>query len=319
MPARVPADRNQPLAAAAPAPAEPARVPIAQISRGSSIEGRLLFVKDGNLWTWENGGAFERSGGGTWRQPRWAPDGSKFAFVYRGTSFSDLFVTRPDGSDQTRLTASQSQILDENRWNFRPTWSPDGRRIAFVSDRPSPAQASIFPNLWIMNADGSGARPVATPGVQQEVVDELSWSPDGTRLAAAIIAGPGTQQIAVVPVGTSGAARLITAHANGALDPAWAPAGGWIAYAAREGRDVDVYAAREDGSGPVRLTTTGLARAPAWSPDGRRLAYLSAETGAFEVWVADVQATGSSIELRNPRQLTRDLGLDAPSGISWGR
>lgn len=307
-----PASDASPGGAAAP----PLLASAAGLAQGAVPTGRILFVKDGNLWAWQNGSAGEVAVGATWRQPRWAPDGSRFAYVYQGANFSDIFVGDRDGTDQTRLTQAQQPIIEDNDWNFRPTWSPDGRRIAFVSDA-----ASFNPTLWVMAADGSGRRAIPTPGLAQEAVDQLSWSPDGATLAISLFFGPEPSQIALVPVEPASReqARILTNHPAGALDPAWSPDGAWIAYAAREAQGTDIFVMRADGSAVQQLTRLGTVRFPAWSPDGSSLAYLSAQTNAFEVWVVDVVTTSDgAIEARNPRQLTRDLSVDAASGISWG-
>jgi TolB protein len=108
---------------------------------------------------------------------------------------------------------------------------------------------------------------------------------------------------------------------GGALDPAWTPDGSWVAFAGREGYGSDIYAVQPEGSSFTRLTNEGmLARSPAWSPDGRHLAYLSNKTGYFELWVVDVEGDASGgLVASKPRQLTRDVHVDAASGLSWGR
>src|ERR687885_2671142 len=165
----------------------------------SSLPGRLLFVKDGDLWVLEGGTPRQLATGGTWSQPTWSPDGASLAYVYRGTNFSDIFVTDARGEGQTRLTTSQSSILDDNDWNFRPAWSPDGTQIAFVSDRKT-----AYPTLWLMDAeDGSRLRSVPTPGVNGESLDAISWAPDGERVAVTLFGGSGRSQVAIVPVDTS--------------------------------------------------------------------------------------------------------------------
>src|SRR5712692_7943590 len=176
----------------------------------AALPGRILFVKDGDLWVQDASGARQLATGGTFSQPTWSPDGTGLAYVYRGTNFADIFVTDDHGQNQVRLTNSASTILDNTDWNFRPTWSPDGKLIAFVSDR-----ASTFPTLWLMNAaDGTGRHVLATPGLQEEAVDAVSWSPDGTQLAVTLFNQPGPTQIALVPLGATGrqTGRLLTSQ-----------------------------------------------------------------------------------------------------------
>lgn len=283
--------------------------------------GRMLFVKDGDLWILDQSGARPLATGGTFSQPSWAPDGSGLAYVYRGTNFADIFVTDDQGQNQKRLTNSQSTVLNDNDWNLRPAWSPDGTQIAYVSDK-----SSTFPVLWAMSAiDGTGRHAMATPGLQQvEAYDALAWSPDGAQLALTVFTAPGPTQIALLPIGGPGrqVGRILTELPGGALDPAWAPDGSWLAFAGRDGYAVEMFAVQPDGSSVTKLTSDGqLARSPAWSPDGRHLAYLSNKTGYFEVWIVDVRAdaSGALVASSPPRQLTQDLRLDATSGLSWGR
>src|SRR5258708_509957 len=121
-------------------------------AQSSGLPGRIVFVKDGDLWLLDASGAHQLATGGTFSQPNWSPDGSGLAYVYRGTNFADIFVTDDHGQNQVRLTNSASTILDNTDSHFRPTFSPHAKLIAFVSDTTSP-----FPTLWLTNAaDGSG-------------------------------------------------------------------------------------------------------------------------------------------------------------------
>jgi TolB protein len=296
-------------------------VPTAPVTAANdpSISGRILFVKAGDLWVLDGSGAHPLATGGTFSQPSWAPDGSTLAYVYRGTNFADVFVTDDQGQNQVRLTNSQSTILDNNDWNLRPTFSPDGQLIAFVSDR-----ASTFPTLQLMNAaDGSGRHAVGTPGLQTEDVDSLAWSPDGTQLAMTVFNEPGPSQIALLPLGATGRqpGRMLTNLVGGALDPAWSPDGSWLALAGHDGGAIEIYAEQPDGTALTRLTNDGLlARAPVWSPDGEHIAYVANKTGNFEIFEIDVAANASGALVASaPRQLTKDLQVDAASGLSWGR
>jgi TolB protein len=285
----------------------------------ASLPGRLLFVKDGDLWIWDGATPRQLARSGAWTQPSWSPDGTYLAYVYRGINFSDIFVTDARGESQTRLTTSQSTILDDNDWNFRPAWSPEGTQIAFVSDRKT-----AYPTLWLVDpSDATRVRPLPTPGVASESFDAISWAPDAERLAVTMFANTGPSQIAIVPVDPSlrESARILTDRPGGALDPAWSPDGSWIAYAGREAYGSELYAIRPDGSGLTRLTSDGvLARSPAWSPDGQHVAYLSSKTGWFELWVIDLSTdpSGTPVASGEPRQLTKDLHLDAAAGLAWG-
>lgn len=284
-----------------------------------SLQGRILFVKDGDLWLLNATGSHPLATGGTFSQPNWSPDGASLAYVYRGTNFADIFVTDDQGQNQLRLTSSQSTILDNNDWNLRPAFSPDGQLIAFVSDR-----ASTFPTLQIMNAaDGSGRHAVATPGLQEEDVDTLAWSPDGSQLAMTVFNEPGPAQIALLPLNVTGreTGRTLTSVAGGALDPAWSPDGNWLAFAGHDGGAIEIYAIQPDGNSQTRLTADGLlARSPVWSPDGAHIAYLANKSGYFEIFEIDVTVDASgALQASPPRQITTDLQIDAASGLSWGR
>lgn len=291
-----------------------ANLPLAQIAPAPDLpSGRILFVKDGNLWLWTEGRARQITDGGTWQQPQWSPDGSEIAYVYRGVNFSDIFVMNADGSTNRRLTRSQSSSLGDNDWVFRPTWSPNGSQIAFVTDSDS-----YNPVVWVMNRDGTNRRLLMGVTDSFEAADALSWSPDGRRLAVTAF-GADVSQIVLLDVGR-GVTQPLTRNPKGVIDPAWSPDGRVIAIAVRDTGRSDIRLRLLDGGAEVELTRGGLSRAPAWSPDGRRLAYLSSKNGTFELYTVDLVDQGSGqLAAQNERQLTRDLNLDGTSGISWGR
>ena len=100
-----------------------------------------------------------------------------------------------------------------------PAWSPDGRKLAFVSRRDGNSE------IYVMNADGSGQENLT----QQPASDSHpSWSPDGRKLAF-VSRRDGNSEIYVMNADGSGL-RNVTRTPSNDLDPAWSPDGGAIAF-----------------------------------------------------------------------------------------
>lgn len=253
-------------------------------------------------------------------EPEFSPDGEFVAYTVTTTDVaadkrsSDLWRVRYDGRDRVRLT--QTPAADESR----PTWSPDGRTLAFLSDRGGEDAKS---QVWAMPAGGGEARRLTDLPAG---VEDYAWSPDGTRLA--VIAWdperpPGTekpknpppividrfwfkqdvtgylgnrrQHLYVVDI-ASGRAELMTPGAHDEYLPAWSPDGRTIAYVTKRGADpdrhmnFDIYLVEPRAGAPERRLTSFEGpdldplweSRPAWSPDGRRIAYLQ---GGEDRWI----------------------------------
>ena len=108
------------------APAAPAGRAGPNAYRGG--DGRIAFVRDGNIYSIEPAGSGlrELTRAGYASGPRWSPDGKQLAYVYRG----NLWVMNANGSGKTQLTGSAPSYTDG-----RPTWSPNGRYLAFVKSK----------------------------------------------------------------------------------------------------------------------------------------------------------------------------------------
>lgn len=166
--------------------------------------------------------------------------------------------------------------------HLNPQWSPDGKKIAFRSDRDGKFQ------IYVMNADGSNlTRLTTTPG------DNMvpNWSPDGTQLAFHSNRD-GNWEIYVMDADGSNQRRLA---ANPAEDshPVWSPDGRRLAFHSNRDGDYDVYVMNADGTGVTALTRNQADDAwAAWSPDGRQIAFSSTAAGSWDIWVMNADGSG---------------------------
>jgi Tol biopolymer transport system component len=175
---------------------------------------------------------------------------------------ADIYTINVDGSGERRLT-------DTPGLDGFPSWSPDGQRLAFVSDRDGGNW-----EIYVMDSDGTHQRRLTNTPEENEAVP--AWSPDGMKIAY-VTGFFGDSKIWVMGADGSGQKRLVDGNW-----PSWSPDGERIVYTTFFfGERLAVMNA--DGSkqrslGPSviqRLLGIGIAEEPAWSPDGQRIAFES--------------------------------------------
>ena len=181
-----------------------------------------------------------------------------------------VVVVAPTPAPATGLTVHDA-------FDSGPDWSPDGRRIAFTSDRDGRSE------VYVMNADGSGV----TRLTHNDAVDSSpAWSPDGRRIAFHSTLD-GNWEIYVMNADGSGVTRLTN---NAAFDgyPDWSPDGRRIAFDSTRDGNREIYVMNADGSGVIRLIDHDADDlTPAWSPDGRRIAFASGGRARLDIYVMD--------------------------------
>jgi len=138
-----------------------------------------------------------------------------------------------------------------------PTFSPDGSRLAFTSDR------SGEPQVYVMGADGTGLSRLTYVGKH---CDSPDWSPKGDRIVFVSLIDPSVFDICTVRPDGTDLWRLTAGNANHE-NPRWAPDGRHIVFAKRERGRRNLWVMAADGSGIRQLTyARGDQYNPAWSP-----------------------------------------------------
>jgi len=111
----------------------------------------------------------DRGGGWSLRRPEWTLDSKTLAIELQETGWDKIYLISAEGGAPRPITSGESE--DEN-----PVYSPDGKQLAFVSNRNNPEERHI----WIVNADGSN--PHALARVSSGVDGAPVWSPDGRQI-----------------------------------------------------------------------------------------------------------------------------------------
>jgi Tol biopolymer transport system component len=244
--------------------------------------------------------------------PTVAPAPEWIAFeTKRGESGDyEIFVVAPDGSRQTNVSRSWAD-------DVAPVWSPDGRRIAFVSLRDTVLGKWGLGNgsIYVMDFDpytGEGG------GNVQQLTDDAgnegwpTWSADGQRVAFHSDRS-GNWDIWVVNVDGSGLTNLTNQPGDDRY-AAWSRDGKKIAFTSKRGGNQDVWVMNADGSNPVNLTNAeGRDRYPMWAPDGKRLTFNSNRDGNFEVYMMNADGSDQR-NISNSPETTEGLADWSPDG-----
>lgn len=206
--------------------------------------------------------------------PVWSPTGAYVAFSggSRRDGQSGLYLLDADGAVVRRLVQGTADYL--------PTWSPDGRALAFV------AGGGGRYHLYVADVASGNVRPLVSKDNQ---IAFPMWSPDGRQLAFVVVFGR-DDGLYVADV-ASGSERHLSDTMT--YDPLWSPDGDAIVYTAANSGNSEVYVI-DVGSGAVRNVSNDSAydSDPVWSPDGRRIAFYSLrECGELSLYVIDADGT----------------------------
>ena len=215
--------------------------------------------------------------------PSWAPDGRRIVFhARRPPEKAGVLPTRKIWI-MDRAGKNARKLSDGAADEYHPVFSPDGTKIAFVSE------ANGSRDIWIMDADGKNSLPLTDdPGLEEHP----SWSPDGRQIAyVALPKDGGNFDLWIMNADGSGK-RKLTFSAGNEVFPAWQPQGHTIAFATDLNGNFDIYGVSlpDEKTFPI-ITGPANETRPAWSPDGTKI--------AFTRWPAEGRSTDATLWVAN--------------------
>ena len=192
------------------------------------------------------------------------PTNRPIAFTSDRSGSFDLWLMDSDGSDSTRLTASDNDEV-------MPSWSPDGTQVAFASavNQESPS------DICVINSDGSGLKNLTQTADVAELAP--SWSPDGEQIVYGLWTD-GADRIHIID-SDGGESRMLAGNGQW---PSWSPDGERILFSRDRGPSgPELWTMKRDGSGQKALTDSDAEPTePSWSPDGSAIAFVAASGDA---------------------------------------
>ena len=199
--------------------------------------------------------------------PSWSPDGKRIAFVsdrdrfldIHGFPTSEIYVMDADGENPQNLT--------NNRHDDRsPSWSPDGKRIVFLSYRDGHFIGDfelITSEIYVMDVDGGNQQRLTENRKNDE---SPSWSPDGTRIVfSADRKGDFVNSEIYVMDADGGNLQRLTENRDDDGAPSWSPNGERIAFVSHRDGNPEIYVMDADGGNLQNLTNNPHSDyGPAW-------------------------------------------------------
>lgn len=224
-----------------------------------------------------------------------------------------LFTSNVDGTLPAQLTTQSSSN------SIQPSWSPDGSKIAFASDRDK-ASCGCW-GIYLMNSDGTGTVTLRVQSGSNSFAPAIS--PDGKKITFASNSS-GNYEIYTMNLDGTGVVNLSNNTANDSgpqgIDsdslpgaptavpfsgPSWSPDGSRITFTSnRDGPDLDVFIMNADGTNVIQLTSSSADDYdPFWLPGGGEVAFVSTLSGSPQIWKinasthAQVQLTSTGTNL----------------------
>jgi Tol biopolymer transport system component len=315
-PAIAPAVRASPT----PAPSGPIEAP--------RVAGAIAFVQSGDVYLIREGSAVPLTSGGGHRDPALSGDGTTIAYTTAGTIEGrrnlegqvvpahlayESVVMRSTGVGPEQVLVDGLQRRDANgfhtvEFQMQPAWSPDGARVAFISD------AGAGADLQILNRANGRFDTLS----RQSVLADPAWSPDGRTIAVTSYTQGDPDILLISAEGRFESRRLDLAREGEPYRPFYSPDGRWLLVTFRTPRGNDLVAVELPTGRLVDLTQDGRSWGGVFAPSGDSIAFLREHDGAIDLFVMELGAALSGGAAGRTQMLTRG-GVDGTSRPSWSR
>ena len=259
---------------------------------GWSSDGRELYFlseHDGSTDLWrqpldENrealGEPMALTAGVDVRHAAFSPDSGRLAFS-KGRTTANLWRLPVRAEGPTRWEDAQQVTFDE-AFAEQPDLSPDGKRVAFTTDRRG------GPRIWIVGVEDGSLRSFSDEAYKAWAP---RWSPDGSEIAFYSYQS-GNRDVWVRPV-NGAEPRQITDHPSEDMYPAWSPDGERLAFISDRSGNWDIWTVPARGGEPTRLThDPATDTVPQWSPDGEWILFSTERVEPTRLWM--VPAAGGT-------------------------
>jgi len=237
-------------------------------------DGRSILFSSNRSGAWEmwripaSGGQPERPVFGDGEGPSISREGHRLAFA---RSTSDDNIWRVSGPGAAEKSTPPTKLIASTKSEFQPQFSPDGKRIAFGSNRSGSYE------VWV--CDTEGLNPVQLTSFGGPHVGSPRWSPDG-RWIAFDSTKEGQRDIYVISA-EGGAARRLTTELSLDVRPSWSKDGRWIYFGSNRNGDWQVWKVPAEGGAAVQVTRKS-GREAFEAPDGKFVYYT--KFGADGIW-----------------------------------